>query len=477
MDLVMKKKHRNLLDSHSVVLGLVALVDILVIFLAGHILYLVHPAIDSDKYERYLFLILMAASFVIVSFYLSGLYRQDIKTFVSHPSNKTGITLTISFLCVIAVIFLLKVSDMYSRLWLFNWYVLSLVLVALMRTLIARYLQTVRKDFLIRNVAIVGSGSQGLKMLKYLQDEKDPWINVVGLYDDRVNRLAGHVDGVNINGDLHDLIEDARNRRIDDVLIALPWWAEERMMDVLYKLKVLPVRVRLCPEMVGFRFSGHAFSYYAGIATLNAFEKPLDGWSYVFKEAEDRVLGGLIFLLLLPVMLVIACAVKISSPGPVFFKQKRYGFNNEMIEVYKFRSMHADQSDNEAVKLVSEGDSRVTPLGRILRKTSLDELPQIINVIKGEMSLVGPRPHAEKAKAAGRYYYDVVEQYAGRHKVKPGITGWAQVNGWRGGTDTEEQIIKRVEHDIYYIEHWSIALDIIILFRTLGAVINSKNAY
>jgi lipopolysaccharide/colanic/teichoic acid biosynthesis glycosyltransferase len=176
-------------------------------------------------------------------------------------------------------------------------------------------------------------------------------------------------------------------------------------------------------------------------------------------------------------MLAVAAAVALTSPGPILFRQKRYGFNNELIEVYKFRSMFVDQGDATASKLVTRGDPRVTPVGRFIRRTSLDELPQLFNVIKGELSLVGPRPHALQAKAANTLYDQVVDGYFARHKVKPGITGWAQVNGWRGETDTSDKIRRRVEHDLHYIENWSVLFDIRIMLATPLSLIRTQNAY
>jgi exopolysaccharide biosynthesis polyprenyl glycosylphosphotransferase len=192
----------------------------------------------------------------------------------------------------------------------------------------------------------------------------------------------------------------------------------------------------------------------------------------------DRIIGGLALIWLSPVMLLVAIAIKLESRGPVFFKQKRYGFNNELIEVYKFRSMYVDQCDPTAAKLVQKNDARVTKVGAFIRKTSLDELPQLINVFfKGNLSLVGPRPHAVHAKAADRLYDEAVDGYFARHRVKPGITGWAQINGWRGETDTEEKIQRRVEHDLYYIENWSVLMDLAILARTPLALAKTEHAY
>jgi exopolysaccharide biosynthesis polyprenyl glycosylphosphotransferase len=191
----------------------------------------------------------------------------------------------------------------------------------------------------------------------------------------------------------------------------------------------------------------------------------------------DKAIASLALIVLAPVMAAVALAVRLDSRGPVLFRQKRLGFDNEPIEVLKFRSMYADQADAGAARLVTRDDPRVTRVGRFIRRTSLDELPQLLNVLRGELSLVGPRPHALAAKAADRLYHEAVDGYFARHKVKPGITGWAQIHGWRGETDTLEKIQKRVEHDLHYIENWSLMLDLYILLRTPLALLESENAY
>ena len=198
----------------------------------------------------------------------------------------------------------------------------------------------------------------------------------------------------------------------------------------------------------------------------------------VLKTVFDRLVGTLALVALAPVMLMVALAVKLDSKGPALFRQKRYGFNNELIEVFKFRSMYTEQLDIKADKLVTRNDPRVTRVGRFIRKTSLDELPQLFNVVfKGNLSLVGPRPHAVNAKAAAALYDEVVDGYFARHRVRPGITGWAQINGWRGETDTSEKIQKRVECDLFYIENWSIFLDLYVLAMTPIALLKTKDAY
>jgi Undecaprenyl-phosphate glucose phosphotransferase len=259
--------------------------------------------------------------------------------------------------------------------------------------------------------------------------------------------------------------------------VTLPLTAETRLLQLLKKLWVLPVDIRLSAYTQKLRYRPRAYSYIGNVPFLDVSDKPLSDWNAVVKTIEDRVIAALALAVLSPVMLLVALAIKLDSPGRVLFKQRRYGFNNELIEVYKFRSMHAEQSDADARKLVTRDDPRVTRVGRIIRKTSLDELPQLFNVLKGSLSLVGPRPHATHAKAENRLYDEVVDGYFARHKVKPGITGWAQINGWRGETDTEEKIHRRVEHDLFYIENWSLLFDLYILARTPIALFRTEQAY
>jgi Undecaprenyl-phosphate glucose phosphotransferase len=304
-------------------------------------------------------------------------------------------------------------------------------------------------------------------------------VRIVGVFDDRGDdRSPTTLAGRQKLGTVDDLVAFARRTRVDLVIFSLPISAEIRLLQMLKKLWVLPVDIRLAAHSNKLRFRPRAYSYIGNVPVLDVFDKPITDWDVVTKWLFDKLVGGLLLLLAAPVMAAVALAVKLDSRGPIFFKQKRYGFNNEMIEVYKFRSLYADQCDATASKLVAKGDPRVTRVGRLLRKTSLDELPQLINVvIKGNLSLVGPRPHAVHAKAENCLYDEAVDGYFARHRVKPGITGWAQVNGWRGETDTQEKIQRRVEHDLYYIENWSVLFDMYIMAVTPFALTKTENAY
>jgi polysaccharide biosynthesis protein PslA len=473
-----QKYFPTLAFSETIISGLLALTDSLIILLSGLLLYLVYPGWDGADNSLYMTVLLINTVLTVFVFYSARLYSMNLLLSIEQTIRKVLTVYPVIFLVLIAIFFATNHSSDFSRIWIFAWFLASALLISLSR--LAVYLvvrEWSKAGRLTRNIAIVGSEKQAVRLVKLLNEHAEPWIRIVGIFDERASRVPATVGGYPLLGNLDNLINFARNKRIDDVLVALPGVAEQRTLDILKKLNVAPIRVRLCPDMVGFNFLHHGYSFYGGIPVLNIFNKPIEGWDRVAKEIEDRVLGLIAFVLLLPVMIVIAILVKLDSRGPIFFSQQRYGFNNKMISVLKFRTMYTDNLDINAEQLVTRGDPRVTRLGAILRRTSLDELPQIINVLKGEMSIVGPRPHAKRAKAGGRYYHDVVAQYAVRHKVKPGITGWAQVNGWRGETDTEEKIIKRIEYDLDYINRWSLMFDMRILFKTIMIVLSSKNAY
>ena len=253
--------------------------------------------------------------------------------------------------------------------------------------------------------------------------------------------------------------------------------SDDSLVETLNKLSVLSVDIHVCPPDCGLRFRDIRLARFGGVTVLNVLRHPLSDWNWFAKALEDRLLGISILLLIAPVMIAIAILIKIDSRGPVFFRQKRYGYNNELFQVLKFRTMYHDQRDERGEQLTRRNDSRITRLGRFLRRTSLDELPQFINVLRGDMSIVGPRPHATAAKAGDVLYQDAIRYYSARHRMKPGITGWAQVNGWRGETETVEQIRQRVEHDLYYIENWSVVFDIEIVLRTLLVFRGNRNVF
>ena len=304
--------------------------------------------------------------------------------------------------------------------------------------------------------------------------EKDPWIRVAGIFDDSGDRSSEYTSPYPLIGDLEELIRRARDGQIDDIMLALPWSAEDRIMEIMGRMSVLPVNIHLCPDIIGLKFPSNKYSSIGGINCLNVLDKPISNWNFLFKKLEDFIFSSLIIVLILPLLTAIAVAIKLESRGPVLFRQKRYGFNNKIFEIYKFRSMYDGRPPEKGVPQATRDDPRVTKVGKFLRATSLDELPQLFNVLKGTMSLVGPRPHAVEHNEE---YAEIIMGYFARHRVRPGITGWAQVNGLRGETETPGKMEARVKHDVEYIENWTLFLDIKILFMTAFVVFGQKTAY
>lgn len=475
---IIQSNRANFTLAPGIVTGLVACADAMILFCTGYIIYMNSPFGREENLPIYFSAMALYSLLTTILFYFGNLYKLESIIEWRKAFSKIFLFCAVSFIAILVLAFALKISNSFSRAWIFYWFIFSVSSIYLTRLLARQCLLIwAQRGQLSRNVAIVGAGDQGVMMVDLLKKQQHPWVQIVGVFDDRSERGAETIDGKLRSGSLENLISMARSGRIDEILVALPWGAEKRILAILHNLQVLPVNIRLCPESICFKFPNQGYSYYNGIPILNIFNKPISGWDYVIKTVEDKIIGTLILILIIPILLVIAILIKLDSPGPVLFRQKRYGFNNQLIDMYKFRSMYVDQQDNNAKQLTTRDDPRVTKLGRFLRKTSLDELPQFLNVLTGEMSIVGPRPHATEAKAAGMLYENVVYQYAARHKVKPGITGWAQVNGWRGDTDTEEKIQKRVEYDIEYINRWSLALDLKIILKTIFVVIKGQNAY
>ncbi|AZC27758.1 MULTISPECIES: undecaprenyl-phosphate glucose phosphotransferase [Pseudomonas] len=361
---------------------------------------------------------------------------------------------------------------------LLAWFFGSFVLFGIERLiLLTLFQQLMQRGVFLQNAVILGATENGQRLAEYLAQHQDIRSGVIGFIDDRIGRLPKVLCNLPLLGNSSDLERLIREEKVTQVLVALPWSAESRMAYVIRELRRLPVNVLLVPDMVAFRHAHNRITEVANLPMFNASEVPLRGWSPFFKRLEDMILSTIALVLLSPVMLLVALAIKLDSRGPVLFKQKRYGYNNRLIQVYKFRSMHQHMSDANAEKQTTRGDPRITRVGRFIRKTSLDELPQLFNVFGGSMSMVGPRPHATATKAAGILFEEAVKEYTSRHRVKPGITGLAQINGYRGETDTLEKIEKRVEFDLEYIENWSVWFDLYILFRTVPSVIMTREAF
>ena len=466
--------------SPIVLAGLVRVIEFALVLLTGAAIYVGHVVPIEGFAWHYLGAIVAIAMLATLSFQAADIYQVQAFRGYEKQYFRLASAWSVVFLIVIGISFFAKAGDQYSRIWLGTFYVAGLiVLIAFRRALFLLVRNWTRQGRLDRRAVIVGADAQGAALIESIAAQRDSDIRIVGAFDDRGDdRSATAVSGHPKLGMVDDLIEFARRTRVDLVIFSLPISAEQRILQMLKKLWVLPVDIRLAAHSSKLRFRPRVYSYIGNIPVVDLFDKPITDWDVVMKWLFDKIIGSLILIAASPVMLIAAIAIKLDSRGPVLFKQKRYGFNNELIEVYKFRSMYVDQCDATASKLTTKDDPRVTRVGRFIRKTSIDELPQLFNVVfKGNLSLVGPRPHAIHAKAENRVYDEAVDGYFARHRVKPGITGWAQVNGWRGETDTHEKIQRRVEHDLYYIENWSVLFDLYILAKTPFALAKSENAY
>src|SRR6185295_10383892 len=334
------------------------------------------------------------------------------------------------FLTVIGATFFAKAGDNFSRVWLGSFFVAGLItLLAFRRVLFLLVRKWTRAGRLDRRTIVVGADERGDALISSLDTQRDGDVRVLGVFDDRGDeRTPSVIAGRQKLGTVDDLVEFARKTRIDLVIFSLPISAEGRILQMLKKLWVLPVDIRLSAHSNKLRFRPRAYSYIGNVPVFDVFDKPITDWDVVMKWLFDKIVGTALLIAVSPILLNTAIAIKLDSRGPVFFRQKRYGFNNELIEVYKFRSMYTDQCDATASKLATKDDPRITRVGRFIRKTSIDELPQLFNVVfKGDLSLVGPRPHAVNQKIEERQFDEAVDGYFARHRVKPGITGWAQI--------------------------------------------------
>ena len=378
-------------------------------------------------------------------------------------------------LALFALGFMLKISGDYSRGWVIASFAITPAMLLAERSLVAALLvRWMQQGYLRRSVAIVGAGPLSERLCSYIE-QRGPrmGLRVVGIFDDRHTRVREKVSSVPVLGTVQDLLSYARNYRLDEVIIALPWSAETRVASLVEELSTLPADIRLCPDLVGLRFLDRPYSRIGEIGLLHVNQRPIAEWSLIVKTVQDYVVAALALILSSPLMLAVALAIKLDSRGPVFFQQRRRGFNQNMFTVWKFRTMRV-MEDGGQIRQAQKNDERITRVGRFLRRTSLDELPQFLNVFQGNMSVVGPRPHAV---VHDDYYSSLISRYASRHRVKPGITGWAQIHGFRGETDTVEKMAKRIEYDLYYIENWSLWLDFKILLLTVFKGFWHHNAY
>lgn len=378
-----------------------------------------------------------------------------------------------SILILGGLVFVTSLYVWYAVEMLVAWALLALVLLYASQSAVRAYLGGLRKKDQVRRAVIVGATELGCKLANRIHKQHSLMTRVDAFFDDRVDDRCDQRLISTVTGGLNDVANYVTEHDIDLVYITLPMLNQPRVMELVNSLRDTTASIYFVPDVFIFDLVQARLESVNGVPVIAVFESPLVGINAVHKRIFDVLASGSILALISPVLLVIAALVKLTSKGPVFFKQRRYGMDGEEIFVYKFRSMSVTE-DGENITQATKNDARVTPLGAFLRKSSLDELPQLINVLQGSMSIVGPRPHAV---AHNEHYRKLIHGYMWRHKVKPGITGWAQVNGFRGETDTIDKMEGRVLHDIAYLKHWSIGLDISIMLKTVKLVFKDTQAY
>jgi putative colanic acid biosynthesis UDP-glucose lipid carrier transferase len=369
-------------------------------------------------------------------------------------------------LAIVLLMYASQIGSLVSRQWLAVWSVMALMGLIAMRIAAVAVLHVLqRRGLFTRRVAIAGAGELGRQVARKLEASPTAGLRVVAFYDDDPALAAATVEGAPVRGNVERIRDDVRDGGIDQVWIALPLRAEERVHRIIDDLAPFNAEVRFVPDIFGFQLLNHSITEVGGLPVIKLTESPLSGGKGLLKWIEDKLVAAAVLLVIAPLLAAIAVGIKLTSPGPVIFKQRRGGLDNREITVWKFRTMHVHDERTAGDKpQATKDDPRITRFGAFLRRTSLDELPQFINVLLGDMSVVGPRPHP---LWLNDFYAGRIPTYLLRSWIKPGITGWAQVNGWRGETDEDWKMEMRVQHDLWYIEHWSLGLDLYIILMTV----------
>ena len=448
------------------------LVNPLVIFFS----LLMSVTLEQQKFDG-LYLLLGIFAFLLASQIFDNFefFEPSIPTPGGHLNHAFNLlTAWLIVLLILGVVGVLSgiIGDYSSRVLLW-WSLITPLLLFMGHSLVRIYLEMLRSRGSIRRSVIVGANELGHKLADRIHQQRSLMTRVEGFFDDRSgDRCATDLKNV-IFGGIDDVATYVARHEIDLVYITLPMLNHPRVIDLVNSLRDTTASIYFVPDVFMFDLVQARLDNVNGIPVISVFETPLTGINAVHKRVFDIVAASLILLAIAPLMLAIAALVKATSKGPVIFKQRRYGVDGDEILVYKFRSMSVCE-DSHVVTQATQNDARVTRIGAILRRTSLDELPQFLNVLQGTMSIVGPRPHAI---AHNEHYRKLIHGYMWRHKVKPGITGWAQINGYRGETDTIDKMEGRVIYDIAYLKRWSLWMDVTIIFKTLKLVVKDSQAY
>ncbi|WP_340159733.1 undecaprenyl-phosphate glucose phosphotransferase [uncultured Hoeflea sp.] len=466
--------------SPTMIIGLLRLAELTLIAFTGFLVHALYVGL-SGELTVYIYTptILVGSALAVLMIQIADAYQVPALRSALRTLPKVLTAWSIAFAIIGLLMFFMQYGLAFSRVWFAAWYLSGAASLIIVRNIVAYGIRRwARNGVMERRAVIVGGGEIAKALIRSVEQDDDNDIRICGFFDDRDDRRSPPIiAGYPKLGNIDALVEFARIARIDMLIIAMPLNAESRVLELLKKLWILPLDIRLAAHSNKLRFRPRAYSYVGAVPMLDIFDRPITDWDSVAKRIFDIFFSLLAIAVLWPVMIGTAIAIKLDSKGPVLFRQKRHGFNNEVIDVLKFRSMYTDQCDPTARAAVTKGDPRVTKVGRFIRKTSIDELPQFFNVLRGDLSLVGPRPHAVVAAAHDRLFAEVVDGYFARHRVKPGVTGWAQISGWRGEIDNDEKIKQRTACDLYYIENWSLLFDLKILFLTPLKLLDTDNAY
>ncbi len=397
----------------------------------------------------------------------------------SSPLTMIGYTTLTWLTCctiLITLAYFTKTGSDYSRLTMGIWFISTLFILILWRLIFRKLLFIFRRSGKnAKSVIIIGATASGVRLAAQITDNPQQGLKLLGFYDDRPKDRLPDIGEHSIIGTIEEGINLVKsNPGISQVFIAMPMKAEARITEILNRCSDTTATVHIIPDFFIYNLLHARWQHIGNMQTLSIYDSPFDGFNLTVKRAEDLILGSMILCLIAIPMCFIALAIKLTSKGPIIFKQKRYGLDGKEIQIYKFRSMALVHKRIDDVVQATKFDARITPIGAILRRTSLDELPQFINVLQGNMSIVGPRPHAV---IHNEEYRQLIDGYMLRHKAKPGITGWAQINGWRGETDTLIKMEKRIEFDLTYIQRWSLLFDLKIILLTIFKGFIDKNAY
>jgi putative colanic acid biosynthesis UDP-glucose lipid carrier transferase len=469
-------KYRELFDQYSrLFLRIHQVLDGLVI---SGLLFILSRLYGIEFDLNYVLLGLLTFALVVATFSFNNLYQVWRGARLGRLVSRVFLTWAAVFAALTVMGFITKRSEIYSRRLLLTWFFLTPLLLVAVRCLVYQLTGWARtRGHNHRTLVIGGAGDLGRLLAENILQIRAIGITILGFFDDspaaRQVVVGSGQAAMPVLGDLDDLVAYVREHKVDMVYLALPFRAEDRLRQVIDGLAHTTASVYLAPDLLVFSLLQGGLTDLNGIPLITLWETPFCGLNSWVKRAEDLLLGGTILLCIFPLLLLIALGIKLTSPGPVLFKQRRYGLGGEEILVYKFRTMTVCEDGPEVLQ-ARPNDDRVTPFGRFLRRTSLDELPQFLNVLQGTMSIVGPRPHAV---AHNEYYRHLIPGYMLRHKVRPGITGWAQVNGWRGETPSLDKMAKRVEYDLDYLRNWSIWFDLKIIILTLLTWFTCEEAY